>query len=66
MKLTAIHLDNLHILFDDPTHMQSVHVVNEAYAINNFKTMVSNSQNVKDDAFMVIVEDARKTASQVR
>ena len=65
-EVNAIHLDNLHILFDDPTHMQSVHVVNEAYAINNFKTMVSNSQNVKDDAFMVIVEDARKTASQVR
>ncbi len=29
-EFTAIHMDNLHILFDDPTHVQSDDVINIA------------------------------------
>jgi len=63
-EFTAIHMDNLHILFDDPTHMQSDDVIN--IAISNFKDMVSDPSSVKDATYMVIVGDAKKTASQVR
>ncbi len=57
-------MDNLHILFDDPTHMQSDDVINSA--IGNFRDMVSDPSSVKDATYMVIVGDAKKTASQVR
>ncbi len=63
-EFLAIHLDNLHILLDDPTHMPSDDVINSA--ISNFKDMVANPSNIKDATHMIIVGDARKTASQVR
>ncbi len=63
-EFNAIHLDNLHILFDDQTHMTEDHVINEA--TSNFKSMIADPQSIKDDTYMIIVRDAKKTASQVR
>lgn len=63
-EFTAIHLNNLHILFDDPTHMPEDRVINEA--INNFKSMIADPKNIKDDTYMIIVGDVKKTGSQVR
>ncbi len=63
-EFVGIHLDNLHILFDDPTYMVDDAIINEA--ISDFRSMVADPKSVKDDTYMIIVGDAKKTASQVR
>ncbi len=35
-------------------------------AISDFRSMVADPKSVQDDTYMIIVGDARKTASQVR
>jgi len=63
-EFVAIHLDNLHILFDDPTHCPEDHLINKA--ISNFRKMLEDPASIKDATYMVIVGDAKKTPSQVR
>ena len=63
-EFIAIHLDNLHILFDDPTHCPKDHLINRA--ISNFRKMLEDPASIQDATYMVIVGGAKKTASQVR
>ena len=63
-EFVSIHLDNLHILFNDPTYMVDDAIINEA--ISDFRSKVADPKSVKDDTYMIIVGDAKKTASQVR
>ena len=61
-EFVGIHVDNLHILFVDPTCMVDDAIINEA--ISDFTSMIPKS--IKDDTYMIIVADAKKTASQFR
>ncbi len=63
-EFTAIHLDNLHILFDDPLYMPDDDRINSA--IQTFTGMLADPQNIQDETYMIILGEAKKTASQVR
>lgn len=63
-EFTTIHLDDLHSLFDDLTFCPNGHHINNA--IKNFMELVEDPASIKDATYMILVGDAKKTASQVR